>query len=83
MVGYSPAYKIPVFVTLSKSNGLRVWYMHEGNCRECIHEKNCREYLLNEAAERGLELSENDKTLPSTLLALKVFEKNLGGEMFG
>jgi DNA-binding CsgD family transcriptional regulator len=80
MMAYSPAHKIPVIVSLSKINGLRIWYMHEGDCGNCIHENNCKEFLVGEAKERGLELTKDDLELPSSLLALRVFDNYLGGE---
>ena len=75
MEAYSPAHNIPVFVTLSKSNGLRVWYVHEGNCGECVRVKSCRDFVESEVKERGLKLSEEEWMLPPTKLVLKVFDK--------
>ncbi len=72
MEAYSPIHKVPVFVSLSKVNGLRVWYMHEGECGSCQHEGDCRGFLEKEAEERGIEL-DGASTLPPTLLAMKVF----------
>ena len=77
MEAYSPAHNIPVFVTLSKSNGLRVWYVHEGNCGECVRVKSCRDFVESEVKERGLKLSEEECALPPTKLVLKVFDKIL------
>ena len=75
MEGYSSAYNIPVFVTLSKANGLRIWYMHEGDCVTCQQSKNCRDFLESEIKEREIVLNEDDLKLPPTKLVLKVFEK--------
>ncbi len=72
MEAYSPIHKVPVFVSLSKVNGLRVWYMHEGECGSCQHEKGCKDFLWTEAEERGIEL-DGESNLPPTLLAMKVF----------
>jgi len=79
MEAYSPAYNIPVFVSFSKINGLRVWYLHEGNCGECVQEKSCRDFLESEVKERGIELTEEDLRLSPTRLVLKVFERYMGG----
>ena len=78
MEAYSPVHKVPVFVSLSRANGLRVWYMHEGECGVCQHEVGCRSFLKKEAAERDIELNEEDLEQPPTQLALKVFERYLG-----
>lgn len=75
MEAYSPAYQIPVIVSLSKANGMQVWYLYEGNCVECSHESRCMRMLQDEAEERGIQLSkEDEKSLP-TNLALKIFSR--------
>jgi hypothetical protein len=75
MESYSPIHNLPVFVSFSQANGLRVWYMHEGDCAHCGHETECRNYLEHEAAERSIMLSDSEKALPPTHLALKVFDR--------
>ncbi len=75
MEAYSPTHRLPVFVSFSQANGLRVWYMHEGNCASCGYEKECRIYLQKEAKERNASLSPEESDLPPTLLALKVFNQ--------
>ena len=79
MEAYSPMHRMPVFVSLSKVNGLRLWYMHEGKCSTCSEEKSCKRYLESEAAERDIELSRQERSLPPTKLAIKLFSKYLGG----
>jgi hypothetical protein len=84
MVAYSPAYKLPVVVSLSNTNGLKVWYLYEGNCRGCDLERSCRSMLRGEAKERGVLLKNGDRRLEPTRLALKVFSKYLTeGEIVG
>jgi hypothetical protein len=79
MEAYSPIHKMQVLVSMSRSNGLRVWYMHEGHCDSCNEEKRCRKFLEAEATERGIELNKKDWSLPPTLLVLKIFSKYPGG----
>jgi hypothetical protein len=78
MEAYSPVHKVPVFVSLSRVNGLRVWYMHEGECGICQHEKSRRGFLEKEAVERDIELSNEDLSQPPTQLAVRVFGRYLG-----
>ncbi len=73
MEAYSPTHRLPVFVSLSKSNGLRVWYMHEGHCESCGYERECRRFLEKEAEERNIFLGSDERAMPPTFLALKVF----------
>lgn len=69
----SPAYGIPVVVSLSKSNGLKVWYLYEGNCNRCHLESSCRSILEAEAAERGVKLNVTDLLSTPTQLAHEIF----------
>jgi hypothetical protein len=73
MDAYSPAYKVPVIVSFSKANGVKVWYLYEGNCRECHLEGSCRVTLENEAEERGVSLTAVDKLRTPAQLASRIF----------
>ena len=73
MLAHSPAHDIPVVVSLSNSNGLKVWYLYEGNCKSCNLESSCREILEVEAKERGIKLHAADQWIPPTKLAHEIF----------
>jgi hypothetical protein len=73
MDAYSPAYRLPVIVSFSKANGVKVWYMYEGNCRGCHLEGTCRRTLENEAEERGVSLTPVDKLSTPMQLASMIF----------
>jgi hypothetical protein len=73
MVAYNPAYNIPVVVSLSKVNGLKVWNLYEGNCNSCHLKSSCRSILEAEAMERGIHLQEVDQLTPPTQLAHDIF----------
>lgn len=73
MEAHSPAHDIPVLVSLSRRNGLKVWYLYEGNCGTCNLESSCRSVLEAEAEERGIELNAMYKLLPPTQLAIEIF----------
>lgn len=73
MEAHSPAHNIPVIVSLSKVNGLKVWYLYEGNCGTCNLESSCRSILEAEAQERGVTLKAVDELKPPTQLALDLF----------
>jgi len=64
-------------VSLSNVNGLKVWYLYEGNCSRCNLERSCRKTLLDEADERGVKVSETDHRIEPTKLALKVYSDYL------
>lgn len=73
MEAHSPAHNIPVIVSLSKVNGLKVWYLYEGNCGTCNLESSCRSILEAEAEERGIKLAAVDQLKPPTQIALDLF----------
>lgn len=73
MSAHSPAYDIPVVVSLSKANGLKLWYLYEGNCEKCHLVSTCHRILKEEAKERGIFLYPADQILTPTKLALRIF----------
>jgi DNA-binding XRE family transcriptional regulator len=73
MLAHSPAYDIPVIVSLSKANGLKLWYLYERNCGTCHLESTCHKILKEEAKERGIFLDPADQIIPPTKLALRIF----------
>jgi hypothetical protein len=75
MSAYSPAHNIPVIVSLSKINGLKVWYLYEGNCNTCHLKSSCRNILEAEAEERGIRLHRIDQLEPPAQLANEIFSR--------
>jgi hypothetical protein len=73
MIAHSPAHDIPVVVSLSQTNGLKVWYLYEGKCDTCHLESSCRSILEAEAIERGIQLHASDQWIPPTQLADEIF----------
>jgi hypothetical protein len=72
MEAHSPAHDLPVLVSLSNCNGLKVWYLYEGNCETCNLESSCRSVLEAEAEERGVELGAVHQLKPPTQLAIEI-----------
>lgn len=73
MEAHSPAHQISVIVSFSNINGIKTWYLYEGNCQVCNLNTSCRTTLEAEADERGIELSPLDLLLSPTKLAIKIF----------
>ncbi len=72
MEAHSPAHDLSVLVSLSNCNGLKVWYLYEGNCGSCNLESSCRSVLEAEAEERGIELSALHQLMSPTQLAIEI-----------
>ena len=79
MEAYSPAHRLPVVVSFSKVNGVKVWYFYEGNCDGCNYNKLCRVTLEDEAEERGIELSDAERLLTPSRLAHRIFSRYMNG----
>ena len=72
MEAHSPAHDLPVLVSLSNCNGLKLWYLYEGNCDTCNLESSCRSVLEAEAEERGVELNALHQLMAPTQLAIEI-----------
>ena len=79
LLGYNPLLKRNVVVTYTSKNGVRVWYWYD-NPEKIDDEKllqETREYLLNEAEERGIRLTLEEKNTHPARLARAVFSRLL------
>lgn len=73
MKAYSPAYGLPVVLSLTRVNGLQVWYLYERNCANCVRNTACRAMLLNEVEERKIVLTGEELEMAPTHLARAMF----------
>lgn len=79
LVGESLEFGHKVVITYSPSNGIRVWYAHDDDCRECKLDKSWVKVILKEAQERQIPLTDAELRLPPHKLAKHVFSKILPG----
>lgn len=79
LVGESLEFGHKVVVTYSPSNGIRIWYAHDDECRECRFDRSWIKIILKEAEERQIGLSDSELRLPPHKLAKLVFSKILPG----
>lgn len=79
LLGYSPHTQQNVIVTFSVSNGIQTWHHQQPNCNKCAIENKCRKGLIAEAEERGLQLSKEERQLPPSELAQRIFESLIPG----
>ena len=77
--GYHPSTKNRVIVTFSARNGVQTWHYDQLDCGACKWEDKCRQRLMNEADERGVQLSEEDKEKPPSRLAHAIFSSLIPG----
>ena len=75
LLGYSPSTKNKVIVTFSAINGVQTWHYEHPDCGLCEWVNRCKKRLIEEAVERGLDLSYEVKGLPPSKLALHIFSQ--------
>ena len=77
LVGFHRGLETPAVISYSGEQGVQVWYWHERAeaCEACEQVHRCKSYLLNEAEEREIELTEDERKLPPARLAHVVFSR--------
>lgn len=79
LVGESLEFGHKVVVTYSPTNGIRIWYAHDDDCRECRVDKSWTKVIMKEAQERQVRLSDAELRLPPHKLAKLIFARILPG----
>jgi len=82
LLGYSPQNNQQVIITFSSKNGVQTWHYQQPNCGLCKLVNNCRMRLIEEAAERDIVLSIEEKQLLPSKLADKIFRQLVPSEAF-
>ena len=75
LIGYSHEVKDQAIISFSVKHGVQTWYRHNGQCVDCSLRSDCQKMLLEEAEERSINLTEEEKREPPAKLAQKIFSK--------
>jgi len=81
LTGYHHGLGKQVVISYSGKHGVQVWYWYEKPtaCADCELTQQCREYLLDEAEEREMPLTAEEKGLPPAQIARVVFNRLIRG----
>ena len=79
LLGYSHETEDRVILTFSTRHGVHIWYYYTGKCSECKFHETCREVILDEAEERGVALTEEERGRSPAEIARLVFSKVIPG----
>ena len=71
--GWSREFSVKAVISVSRRDGLQVWYEHEADCAHCNRYSACQSYLFRAAKERGMTLTKDQKNLPPSKLAQLLF----------
>jgi len=75
LLGFSPGFRLRVFLTYGVKNGVQLWYEHRGQCDGCQRKEECSRMLQGSAEEWGVKLTPEELTLPPTKLAERLFSE--------
>jgi len=73
--GWSPSTCNHVIITFSERNGVQTWHYEQPDCGLCQWGESCKKRLLDEADERDIRLSTEEKELSPSKLAHAIFSK--------
>ena len=64
-----------VIVTFSARNGVQTWHHEQPDCGSCRWVDRCKRRLMDEAVERDVPLSSEERELPPSKLAHAIFSR--------
>jgi len=79
LLGHSHETNDRVIVTFSTRHGAQIWHYHTGKCKGCALHKTCREVILDEAEERSIILTEEERMKNPAEVAHIVFSRVIPG----
>ncbi len=75
LLGRTPIDSSKVILTFSRRYGIQTWHFEEPDCGRCAYTKRCTERLIDEAEERDIKLTDEQKKMQPSKLAHAIFSK--------
>jgi DNA-binding XRE family transcriptional regulator len=79
LLGFSPSTQTRAIVTFSIKHGIQTWHYENVECPRCTWSDRCKGRLLDEAEERNISLTNEEKALPPSKLAHVIFSGLIPG----
>jgi len=73
LTGWSREFSVRAVISVTKRDGMQVWYEHVADCGHCTRYYACMAYLSRSAKERGIKLTREQKKLTPSKLAQLLF----------
>ena len=73
LIGWSREFSVKAVISITKHDGMQVWYEHVADCNHCNKFDVCRGYLIKYARERNRKLTKEEKKLVPSKLAQLLF----------
>jgi len=76
LTGWSREFSVKAVISVTRRDGMQIWYEHVADCPHCNKYFACQAYLFRSAKERGLRLTKEQKGLTPSKLAQLLFGLN-------
>ena len=76
LTGWSREFAVKAVISVTRCDGMQVWYEHVADCAHCTKYYACQAYLFRSAKERGKKLTKEQKKLAPSKLAQLLFGMN-------
>lgn len=73
LTGWSREFAVKAVISVTRRDGMQVWYEHIADCAHCTKFHACQAYLFRSAKERGMRLTKDQKKLAPSKLAQFLF----------
>jgi predicted transcriptional regulator len=73
LIGWSREFSVKAVISITKRDGMQVWYEHVADCAHCNKYYACQSYLFRSAKERGIALTKEQRKLAPSKLAQLLF----------
>ena len=73
LTGWSREFSVKTVISITRHDGMQVWYEHVADCPHCNRYSSCQAYLLRMAKEHGIRLTKEQKKVVPSKLAQVVF----------
>lgn len=73
LTGWSREFSIKAVISVTRRDGMQVWYEHVADCGHCTKYYACQAYLLRSAKERGIKITKEQKRMAPSRLAQLLF----------
>jgi predicted transcriptional regulator len=73
LIGWSREFALKAVISVTRRDGLQVWYEHVADCSHCTNYDACRAYLFRSAKERQIRLTKEQRSLAPSKLAQHLF----------
>jgi transcriptional regulator len=71
--GWSREFSVKAVITVTRRDGMQIWYEHVANCAHCNNYYACQGYLFRSAKEQGIRLTKDQKRMAPSRLAQLLF----------